>query len=120
MKCHEAAHLLAKIILGVGVGSTTVLSIPLILSALGFSTVGVTAGSAAALFQSVFYGGSIASGSLFSFLQSIGAAGISLLSSLGIGCGAGGLSTFLAKHTVNSLTELLIRKFCPPECVDLR
>ena len=45
----------------------------------GFSAAGVVAGSLAAFIQSVCYGGFIASCSIFSFLQSVGALGLSFL-----------------------------------------
>ncbi|CAL1287859.1 unnamed protein product [Larinioides sclopetarius] len=48
------------------------------LSLIGFGAVGITAGSIAACFQSMWFGGTIAgiTGWLFSALQSIGAAGL--------------------------------------------
>lgn len=48
---------------------------PLIVSAVGFGTAGVTGGSTAAAIQSAVYGGSVTAGSIFAGLQSIGATG---------------------------------------------
>jgi hypothetical protein len=45
----------------------------------GFGAAGVVAGSLASCIQSVCYGGFIASGSIFSFLQSVGALGFKFL-----------------------------------------
>lgn len=45
----------------------------------GFGAAGVLAGSLASCCQSIFYGGYIASGGLFSILQSVGAMGIKFL-----------------------------------------
>lgn len=50
--------------------------IALFLKVTGFTASGIKFGSMAALIQSKIYGGIIAKGSLFSYLQSIGATGI--------------------------------------------
>lgn len=70
---------------------------PLVLSAAGFTAAGVTAGSAAAGVQSTVYGAAVSSGSVFSLLQSAGAAGIGLGTNLGIGTTAGATATYLKK-----------------------
>ncbi|XP_013791307.1 interferon alpha-inducible protein 27-like protein 1 [Limulus polyphemus] len=117
MNCCGAARLLAELLIGGGTAAATVVSIPYILSALGFSAVGVATGSLAAWCQSVFYGGSITTGSLFAFFQSMGAAGLPIVYNLGIGAGAGGFSRFFyGEHTVESLTKLLTNTFCQSDC----
>lgn len=66
---------------------------PMALSAIGFGSAGIIAGSLAATWQSTVYGGFVAAGSLFSVLQSIGAssaAALSFTSTIGI-AGAAGL-----------------------------
>ena len=65
-------------------GVTAVVAAPLFLSAAGFSTVGVAAGSVAASVQSFFYGGVIGSTSIFATLQSAGALGIGWVAKLSI------------------------------------
>ena len=57
-------------------GTVLVLAAPVALTAAGFTTGGVAAGSAAAYIQSAVYGGTVASTSLFAGLQSAGAAGL--------------------------------------------
>eukprot|EP00026_Physarum_polycephalum_P021834 Phypoly_transcript_25384.p1 GENE.Phypoly_transcript_25384~~Phypoly_transcript_25384.p1 ORF type:complete len:102 (+),score=15.04 Phypoly_transcript_25384:155-460(+) len=59
-----------------GVAVVAVVAAPLVLTAVGFTSAGVVAGSAAAGIQSLVYGG--ATCGLFSVAQSIGAAGIGL------------------------------------------
>lgn len=56
-------------------GAFAVVSAPALISLAGFGSAGVAAGSLAAAWQS--YIGSVAAGSLFSLLQSAGAAGFS-------------------------------------------
>lgn len=76
---------------GVG-GLLSLLGVPLLLGAIGFGSAGVTAGSLAALWQSTM-GGTIAAGSLFSTLQSIGAVGLGAATSLTV-TGATGAAAF--------------------------
>ncbi|KAI9145798.1 hypothetical protein BKA69DRAFT_1049618 [Paraphysoderma sedebokerense] len=59
----------------VGAAATPIL-LPAALGAVGFTSAGVAAGSAAAGIQSAVYGGYVASGSAFAVCQSIGAAGV--------------------------------------------
>ncbi|KAG8172863.1 hypothetical protein JTE90_011266 [Oedothorax gibbosus] len=56
--------------------------------ALGFTSVGVAAGSAAAAYQSAVLGGTIVSGSTFAVLQSVGAAGLAAGTQAGIVAGS--------------------------------
>lgn len=70
---------------------------PIVLSAAGFTAAGVTAGSAAAGVQSTVYGAAVGSGSVFAGLQSAGAAGIGLVTNMGIGTTAGGTALYLKK-----------------------
>ena len=57
-------------------GIAAVVAAPFVLSAAGFTTVGVAVGSVAAGVQSAVYGGAVASSSIFAGLQSAGAAGM--------------------------------------------
>ena len=64
----------------VGQEQMALLSAPAALTAMGFTTAGVTAGSVAAATQSAVYGRYLASGSEFALAQSAGgAAGIDLI-----------------------------------------
>jgi hypothetical protein len=56
-------------------GIVAVFIVLLAISACGFSSAGVVAGSLASLIQSMCHGGAVAAGSLFATCQSIGAAG---------------------------------------------
>ncbi|XP_064621100.1 interferon alpha-inducible protein 27, mitochondrial-like [Lineus longissimus] len=76
---------------GVG-GLLSLVGVPLLLGAIGFGAAGVTAGSLAALWQSTM-GGTVAAGSLFSILQSIGAVGLGAATSLTV-TGATGAAAF--------------------------
>ncbi|XP_054714109.1 myomesin-1-like [Uloborus diversus] len=69
--------------------------IPLVVSGLGFTAGGVAAGSMAAAYQSAVLGGTIASGSAFATLQSIGAAGLAASTQAGI-VGATGATSLAA------------------------
>ncbi|CUA70983.1 hypothetical protein RSOLAG22IIIB_09261 [Rhizoctonia solani] len=55
---------------------------------LGFTASGVAAGSIAAAIQSALYGGAVPAGTLFAFLQSIGATGV-LIPAITAGLSAG-------------------------------
>ena len=57
-------------------GAVGVVVAPVALTAAGFTSAGVAAGSLAAATQSAIYGGYVASGSVFALAQSAGAAGI--------------------------------------------
>ena len=57
-------------------GSVAVVAAPFVLTAAGFTTGGIAAGSIAASIQSAVYGGTVASTSVFAGLQSAGAAGL--------------------------------------------
>jgi len=60
---------------------------PIVISAPGFGSAGVAVGSLAAWAQGTFYGGAVASGSVFATLQSIGAAGFSVVGVSGLVAG---------------------------------
>ena len=59
-------------------GGFTIAAAPAALAAMGFTAVGVAAGSVAATTQSAVYGKYVASGSAFALAQSVGAAGIGM------------------------------------------
>ena len=82
---------------GIAVGVGVVLTAPIVLNAAGFTAAGVTAGSAAAGVQSTVYGATVGAGSVFAGLQSAGAAGIGLMTNVGIGTTAGATATYLKK-----------------------
>ncbi|KAJ7344009.1 hypothetical protein DFH08DRAFT_871594 [Mycena albidolilacea] len=73
------------------------------LNLLGFSASGVVGGSIAASIQSAFYGGAVASGSLFSLAQSAAAGGIAVaaLPIQAVSAGAVGLGAWLFKKREN-------------------
>ncbi|KAJ7712960.1 hypothetical protein B0H16DRAFT_1811710 [Mycena metata] len=82
----------------VGLAITAPIAGPIVLvgalNAVGFGAGGVVAGSIAAGIQSAFYGGAVASGSLFAIAQSIGAGGAALAAvgpAVSAGAGALGL-----------------------------
>ncbi|XP_039900915.1 interferon alpha-inducible protein 27-like protein 2A [Simochromis diagramma] len=87
--------------IAVGAGGAVV-SAPIVLGAVGFTSAGIAAGSYAAIWMSaaaIANGGGVAAGSLFSLLQSAGMAGLSWLATavLGIVGGAvGGIVASLA------------------------
>lgn len=82
---------------GIAVGVGVVVTAPIVLNAAGFTAAGVTAGSAAAGVQSTVYGATVGAGSVFAGLQSAGAAGIGLMTNVGIGTTAGATATYLKK-----------------------
>ena len=82
---------------GIAVGVGAVVAAPIVLNAAGFTAAGVTAGSAAAGVQSTVYGATVGAGSVFAGLQSAGAAGIGLVTKVGIGTTAGATATYLKK-----------------------
>ncbi|KAJ1300674.1 hypothetical protein OPQ81_002322 [Rhizoctonia solani] len=78
----------AKVVgIGVGTGVAVFVAPPL----LGFTTAGVAAGSAAALIQSVVYGGAVQAGSAFATMQSVGATA-TIVPALVAGSGAAGVA----------------------------
>ena len=81
---------------GVAVGTAAVAATPVVLSAAGFTAGGIAVGSAAASVQSVLYGSTVASGSIFAALQSAGVAGISASAS-GIIAGTTGTAAVVVK-----------------------
>ena len=90
--------------MGTAVGVGAVAAAPLVLTAVGFSTGGVVAGSMAAAAHSAI--GNVAAGSLFATLQSIGAVG-------GLSWTAAGTATAasVAAGTATGATaELVARK----------
>ena len=90
---------LATIAVGATTAAAGVVAAPAIagaaLGAVGFTTAGVAAGSAAAAVQS-FFGGYVASGSLFALCQSAGATGVISATTTGIIGGGTGISGVLA------------------------
>merc|ERR1712189_12431 len=68
---------------GVAVAAGCYFGLPFALGAVGFTSAGVAAGSAAAATQSAVYGG--ATTGLFSVCQSVGAAGLSASTAAGAG-----------------------------------
>ena len=68
---------------------------PFALGAAGFTTAGVAAGSAAAAVQSIVYGATVGSGTVFAVLQSAGAAGIGGAAKVAIGTTVGAAATYL-------------------------
>lgn len=83
--------------LGAAVGAAAVAATPVVLSAAGFTAGGVAVGSAAASVQSVLYGSTVASGSIFAALQSAGVAGISTTASGIIAGTTGSAAVFIKK-----------------------
>lgn len=79
---------------GATAATAAVAATPLVLSATGFTTVGIAAGSLAASIQSVVYGG--AAGGMFAAVQSAGVAGIGYTATAVIG-GTAGSAAVLAK-----------------------
>ncbi|KAJ1069895.1 hypothetical protein K5549_009918 [Capra hircus] len=66
-------------------GASTVVAVPVVLGAVGFTSTGITASSLAAKMMSISAianGGGVAAGSLVATLQSVGASGLSLSSKL--------------------------------------
>ncbi|GIY19929.1 hypothetical protein CEXT_573291 [Caerostris extrusa] len=92
--CAHHTVVLYQVVIGgaiIGAGAFT-LGIPAIIAGLGFEAAGVAAGSIAAAIHSWI--GVVSSGSLFAFLQSVGAVGLgsSALAGLGsVGAFLGGL-----------------------------
>ncbi|XP_042295066.1 interferon alpha-inducible protein 27-like protein 2A [Sceloporus undulatus] len=71
---------------GLGLG-ITVVGLPLVLGALGFTSAGIAAGSVAAKMMSasaIASGGGIAAGGPVAMLQSVGATGLALSTKLGV------------------------------------
>ena len=88
-------------VLGVGllVGGAAVVAAPLALTAVGFSSTGIVAGSMAAKMMSmaaIANGGGMAAGGLIAAAQSAGAAGIATSTSAFIGTAAGSVGAFAA------------------------
>jgi len=76
-------------------GTTVVVAAPFVLTAVGFTTGGVAAGSIAAGIQSVVYGGTVASTSVFAGLQSAGAAGLGSTAAGALFAGGAAISTLI-------------------------
>lgn len=83
--------------MGIAGGALAVAAAPFALSAIGFTTAGVAAGSVAAGIQSAVYGEAVASGSIFAGLQSAGAAGIGVKASAAIFSSVAGAATYIKK-----------------------
>ena len=96
----SASNLLPYAAVGVAAGTAAVAATPLVLSAAGYTAGGATAGSVTAFIQSV-YGGSVASGGAFAFLQSAGAAGIGTASRAAIGGITAGIAAYGARMFVS-------------------
>ena len=82
--------------MGAAVGTAAVAATPVVLSAAGFTAGGIAVGSAAASVQSVLYGSTVATRSIFAALQSAGVAGISATAS-GIIAGTTGTAAVFIK-----------------------
>ena len=82
---------------GVVAGAAGAVVAPTVLTVAGFTSAGVAAGSVAAIAQSTFYGGYVASGSWFALAQSAGAAGIGGKFAAAIGAAVGGATLALRK-----------------------
>ncbi|KAI4560366.1 hypothetical protein MJT46_012604 [Ovis ammon polii x Ovis aries] len=83
------------------VGASTVVAVPVVLGAVGFTSTGITASSLAAKMMSISAianGGGVAAGSLVATLQSVGASGLSLSSKL--------LVSFTGSSLVSTLVGL--------------
>ncbi|KAF8708345.1 hypothetical protein RHS03_03397, partial [Rhizoctonia solani] len=79
-----------RLLIAAAVGAGVAIAVPVTIATFGFGPAGVAAGSAAAAWQSIAYGGLVPAGSVFAILQSIGAtAGAAQL-----GVGLGGLAAF--------------------------
>jgi len=78
----------------VGAGAVAVVDAPAALTAVGFTSAGVAAGSLAAATQSAVYGGYVASGSVFALAQSSGAAGIGVKGAVAIATAVGGTTMY--------------------------
>ncbi|KAL9952969.1 hypothetical protein ACROYT_G040302 [Oculina patagonica] len=96
---------------GTAVGAASVAAAPALLTAAGFTAGGIAAGSIAATIQSVFYGGSVASGSFFALCQSAGAAGIGVAGNAAIGI-TGGITS--------GITALGAMMFLPNSRTDIK
>ncbi|NWX06832.1 IFI27 protein, partial [Caloenas nicobarica] len=73
---------------GVLPAGVLLVGVPAVIGALGFTSAGITAGSLAAKMMSaaaIANGGGVAAGSTVAVLQSIGAAGLSLGTKIGLG-----------------------------------
>ncbi|KAL9952980.1 hypothetical protein ACROYT_G040314 [Oculina patagonica] len=79
-------------------GTVCVMAAPAVLTAAGFTSAGVAAGSVAAAAQSTFYGGYVASGSVFAAAQSAGAAGIGAKAATTVFAAAGGATLYANKE----------------------
>lgn len=83
--------------LGIVAGTTAIAAAPVVISAAGFTSAGVAAGSLAAGVQSVFYGGAVGSTTIFAGLQSAGAAGIGLGTNVAIGTTVGSAVSYIKR-----------------------
>uniref|UniRef100_A0AC11C8E1 Uncharacterized protein n=1 Tax=Ovis aries TaxID=9940 RepID=A0AC11C8E1_SHEEP len=75
----------SSILAGLPSLASTVVAVPVVLGAVGFTSTGITASSLAAKMMSISAianGGGVAAGSLVATLQSVGASGLSLSSKL--------------------------------------
>ncbi|XP_012999841.1 interferon alpha-inducible protein 27-like protein 2B isoform X2 [Cavia porcellus] len=90
----------AKVAIAAAGGGLAVVSVPLVLSAVGFTGAGITASSLAAKMMSVTAianGGGVPAGSLVATLQSVGAAGLSMSSNVILGS-MGSAASLLMSH----------------------
>ena len=96
--------------IGLAVGGAAVLGTPLIVGVVGFGSAGVAGGSLAASVQGIAYGGSTSG--LFSICQSVGAAGLSTVTTTVVpaaSCALGGLvSKFSGAREEKEETRLAI------------
>ncbi|KAM9038386.1 interferon alpha-inducible protein 27-like protein 2A isoform 1-T1 [Sarcophilus harrisii] len=102
----QKAALLAMGMAAGGTSSPPVLApslAPMILGALGFTKLGIAAGSMAASMMSasaIANGGGVAAGSLVAVLQSVGAAGLSMTSNAALGSVGSVLGGYLAHKSI--------------------
>ena len=82
---------------GVVGGTAFVAAAPWLISAAGFTAVGVAANSVAAGIQSAVYGGAVTSTSAFAAFQSAGAAGMSVAAKFGLFSAGAGAATYIKK-----------------------
>ncbi|XP_020620840.1 interferon alpha-inducible protein 27-like protein 2A [Orbicella faveolata] len=86
-------------------GTLLVAAAPVVLTAAGFTTGGVAAGSIAAGIQSTVYGGAVGSTSLFAVLQSAGAAGLGASAKSALFAGGAAMATWIQNKLAPCLND---------------
>ncbi|KAH7333652.1 hypothetical protein B0J17DRAFT_721544 [Rhizoctonia solani] len=88
--CHwiSQPHIRRRLLIAAAIGAGVAVLVPLSIVTFGFGPAGVAAGSLAAFWQSAAYGGSVATGSAFATLQSLGMTA----GAVHLGLGMGGLA----------------------------